>query len=244
MRDTIKALLFDFTKENLEAHIEEKINMTSENNILNDIIQFKNENFIDNPFVKLIDIEYESVHHYYSISDEQMSKVLEIDNNNIFYYKISRRKLSKNKSWSVTSTVPLDPLIIANKEMFEENFNPIFEIKLNNNEMSSWQAIAGKFIVIHGSIPGGVAGIYNPIRKASIESFKRNFQIRFSGVTIQSLDASNNPLHRICKDPFSSDLIKIIDPSTYQILFDSHIIKENSSEKSREIWQKFDERYR
>ncbi|NRG28238.1 hypothetical protein HRF69_14030 [Bacillus circulans] len=243
MRDTIKALLFDFTKENLEAHIEENINMTSGNNILNDIIQFKNENFIDNPFVKLIDIEFESDYGYF-ISDEQMSKVLGIDNNNIFRYAIYGRKLSRNKSTSMSVTVPLDPLIIANKAMFEESYNPIFEIKINNKEMSSWQAIAGKFILIHGSIPGGVAEVYNPIRKASIESFERNFQIRFSGVTIQSLVALDNPLHRICKDPFSSDLIKIIDPSTYQILFDSHIIKENSSEKSREIWQKFDERYR
>lgn len=244
MGDTIKALLFDFTKENLEAHIEEKINMTSGNNILNDIIQFENEDFIDNPFVKLIDIECESVHYYSTISNEQMSKVLEIDNNNIYYYEIYKRKLSEGKSRFLVSRVPLDPLIIANKEMFEGNFVPIFEIKFNNEKMSSWQAIAGKFIVICGSIPRGVAGVYNPIRKVSIEYFKREFQIRFSGNTIYTIGESINTLHRISKDPFSSDLIKIIDPSTSQILFDSQIIKENSSEKSREIWQEFDQRYR
>ncbi|MCM3612684.1 hypothetical protein M4S82_15670 [Planococcus sp. MERTA32b] len=242
MRDTIKALLFDFTKENLEAHIAENINMTSGNNIVNDIIQFENEKFIDNPFVKLIDIEYESVHDEYGISNEQMSKVLEIDNNNICFYEIHNRKLSKDKRRCHASTVALDPLIIANKEMFEEVNAPIFEIKYRN-EMSSWQAIAGKFILIHGNTPGGLLGIYNPIRKSSIENFfKRDFQIRFSGNKISTI--AINHLHRICNDPFSSDLIKIIDPSTSQILFDSQLMKDNSSEKSGEIWRKFDERYR
>lgn len=247
MKDTIKALLFDFTKENLEAHVADKINMTSGNNIVNDIIQFEDEKLIDNPFVKLIDVEYESNHGYYGISNEQMSKVLEIDNNNVCHYEIYKRSLPKSKRFSVVQRVSLDPnpIIIANKEMFEENIVPIFEIQFIQDETTSWQAIAGKFILIHGSIPRGVIGIYNPISKHSIEYFKQDFQIRFSGEKIDAIiGESMNHLPRIYKDPFISDLIKIIDPSTSQILFDSQIIKYNSSEKNREIWQKFDERYR
>ncbi|AIY05690.1 hypothetical protein Plano_1725 [Planococcus sp. PAMC 21323] len=240
MKDTIKALLFDFTKENLEAHVADKINMTSGNNILNDIIQFEDEKLIDNPFAKLIDIDYESNHGYWGISNEQMSKVLEIDNNNVCHYEIYRR----SRLFSVIQKVALDPIIIVNKEMFQETNVPIFEIKFIKDETISWQAIAGKFILIHGSTPRGIIGIYNPIRKFSIEEFKQDFQIRFSGVTMNRLDESIKHPPRIHKDPFSSDVLKIIDPSTSQILFNSQITKYNSSEKSYEIWQKFDERYR
>lgn len=240
MRNTIKALLFDFTKENLDTYNTDKINMTSGNDVLNDIIQFENGNFIDSPFVQLIDIEYES-DEYYIIRNEEMCKVLEIDKNNFFYYGIYARRLKKTGIY--TSRLRINSFeIIANKEMFEGTVAPIFEIRANH-EMTSWQAIAGKFIVIRESIPSGIAEVYNPITKYAIEMFKQDFQIRYSGSKILDIGV-HNPLPRINKDPFNSNIIKIIDPSTFQISFDSQIIQENSSEKSSEIWKRFEERYR
>jgi hypothetical protein len=53
-----------------------------------------------------------------------------------------------------------------------------------------------------------------------------------------------NTLPRIINDPFNNGIRKIIDPTTFQILFDSQIIQEVPSDKSYEIWREFEDRYR
>lgn len=249
MRDKINALLFDFTKDNLHAHEADNILMTSGKNILNEIIQFENGEFSDSPFAQLIEIECES-DNYNHIKNETMSNILGIDKNSLFLYEIYTHHFFKKRCFTrgnLPSTLQAKFFILANKGMLEESV-PIFEIRfkkyINEEEKwSSWQAISGKFIVTqeYRFGPGGVLGVYSSMTEREIESFKRNFQIRYSGSIITELGMPNT-LHRI-EDPFNSDIRKIIDPNTFQILFDSQIINEVSSEKSCEVWQKFSDRY-
>lgn len=67
----INALLFNFTKDNLDAHEATKENMTSGRNVLKDIIQFENGEFSDSPFVQLIEIACDGPYNH--VNDEQMS---------------------------------------------------------------------------------------------------------------------------------------------------------------------------
>ncbi|TXC81569.1 hypothetical protein FS935_21945 [Metabacillus litoralis] len=251
MKDTIKALLFDFSKENLDVDIDDKFNITLGNNILNDILRFEKGNFIDNPFVQLTEIECELDSHNF-VSNEKMSNILGIDKSSICFYQIYThffRRMYLSTIGKSPATFQVKFIILAYKEMFEKA-EPIFDIRFKSyvddeEKWSSWQAIAGKFIVAqeYRFGPGGIAEVYNSMTEKEIENFKQNFQIRYSGSIVSELGMPNT-LPRIINDPFSSDLIKIIDPNTFQILFDSQILRGSSSEESGELWQIFDERYR
>ena len=71
----------------------------------------------------------------------------------------------------------------------------------------------------------------------------QNFQMRYSGYRVKELFQANI-LYRIIDDPFNTNIRKIIDPTTFHILFDSQIIQETSSDESYEIWKEFEKRYR
>ncbi|KYG27734.1 hypothetical protein [Alkalihalobacillus trypoxylicola] len=253
MRKKIKALLFDFTKDHLAAHEAGKVHMTSGENVLKDImIQFENGECSDSPFVELIEIEPKAG-SYDLIRNEQMSHIIGIDEHNLCFYPIYTRTFKKNRSFTralLSKGARGEFMILANNEMFE-GVNPVFEIRFkyydNRAEQwkwSSWQAIAGKFIVAqtYKFGPGGIAEVYSSLTEKEIETFKQDFQIRYSGSSIVELGIENS-LPRIMNDPFNGDFRKVIDPNTFQILFDSQIIQEVSSEKSYEIWKSFEERY-
>ncbi len=247
MQEKIRALLFDFTRNNLDADELAKINMTSGRNVLNDVIQFEDGEFSDSPFVQLIEIECEIGSHDI-VRNEQMSNILGINKNNLYFYCIYTRAFKGACSFTMNCLSKGSPgalNILANKSMFERAVS-IFEIRFKNRgEWSAWQAIAGKFIVAQnyrfGS--GGIAEAYSSMTEREIEIFKLNFQIRYSGSIISEMIMPNT-LPRIMNDPFNSDIRKIIDPNTFEILFDSQIIQEISSEKSCEVWRKFEERYK
>ncbi|GAF66070.1 hypothetical protein BTS2_2970 [Bacillus sp. TS-2] len=255
MRKKIKALLFDFTKDHLAAHEAGKVHMTSGENVLKDImIQFENGECSDSPLVELIELEPEPESSRYDIvRNEQMSHIMGIDEHNLCSYPIYDHIFIKSRSYTralLSKGARGEFMILANKEMFE-GVNPIFEIRykyLDNKasqwKWSSWHAIAGKFIVAQtfNVGPGGIAEVYSSITEKEIETFKQDFQIRYSGSSIVEL-AIENSLTRIMNDPFNGDFRKVIDPNTFQILFDSQIIQEVSSEKSYEIWKSFEERY-
>ncbi|NLP52032.1 hypothetical protein [Bacillus sp. RO1] len=241
----ITALLFDFTTDNLDAHEIWKENMTSGRNVLNDIIQFENGEFSDTPFVRSIEIAcYDCFNH---IKDEQMSNILKIDKENLCNYEMYNTTYRKSRSFTRNMQSLGDKIIIlANKSMVEQTKH-IFEIRYKENEekWSSWQAIAGKFIVTqeYRFGPGGVAQVYSPLAAKQIANFKQKFEIRYSGSILLDMGEPNT-LTRIINDPFNNGIRKIIDPTTFQILFDSQIIQEVPSEKSDEIWRNFEERYR
>lgn len=245
MLENVNVLLFDFTRENLDEHEEAKVNLTSGKNVLEDLIQFEDGEFCESPFVQCIQIPTDDP--YNQIPDEQMSDILGIEKNNLLYYRIFITSFKKSYSFThgYLDEGARDIKILANKKMIEENF-PIFEIRYKVGEKwSSWQAIAGKFIVAHDYRfgPGGVREVYSSITEREISIIKQNFQIRYSGNTVNEI-LEPNTLYRIINDPFDSVIRKIIDPSTFQILFDSQLIQEVSSEKSFVIWRKFEERYR
>ncbi|MEC5424307.1 hypothetical protein QGM71_12475 [Virgibacillus sp. C22-A2] len=248
MQDKIKVLLFDLTEDNLIVHQAINSNIISGRNILKDSIQFKNGEFSDTPFVKLIEIEYESAINN-TVKDVQMSKILGIDESNLCFYHFYYHTYKRFRSFTrkeLSSGYPGEFIILTNKAMFEKaNSIPIFEIRFKKNEKwSSWQAIAGKFIVAQNYIfgPGGVAEVYSSMTEKVIETFGQDFQIRYGGRSVSELGMINS-LHRIINDPFHSDIRKIIDPFTFQILLDSQLIQELSSEKSIEVWRNFEERY-
>lgn len=244
MRGKITALLFDFTGNNLYAHEAAKVSMTSGKNVLKDLIQFEDGEFSESPFVQLIEIACDQP--YNSIRDEQISTILGIDKNNLCFYQIYTYYFKNNISFTRDLSIGDvgKPIILANKAMLEVA-NPIFEIRSKINEKwSSWQAITGRFIVAqkHRGVKAGVKGIYSPMTERDIESFKQNFQLRYSGSRILEL-GKPNALLRIKNDPSNSDIRKVIDPKTFQILFDSQIIQAVSSDESYELWRKFEERY-
>jgi hypothetical protein len=245
MRKKVNTLLFDFTKDNLEAHEIYKENMISGSNVLEDIIQYKNGEFSDSFFVKLIEVECDDNDNY--IKDEKMGNILGIDEKNLCFYQIYTCTFNQHSSFTrgyLNDGKIGEFKILSNKVMFERN--PIFELRFKIREKwSAWHAIAGKFIVAqnYNMGPGGIAGLYSSITKEEIETFKQSFQIRYSGSLIPEILKSNT-LHRIINDPFDSSIRKIIDPATSHILFDSQVIHEVSSDKSFEIWRKFEERYR
>lgn len=243
----VTAMLFDLTQGNLDTHEASKITMTSGSNIINDIIQLNNNEFIHSPFAQLIEIECE-LDSYDHVTNKTMSNILGIDENNLLFYNFYKHVFTKNRLFTSEFRPSMwitKLFFLANKEMFKKA-DPIFDIRFKNDDgkWSSWQAIAGKFIVAQENKfgPGGIASVYSPITEKEIEGFKSKFQIRYSGSIIYEL-VMPNTLPRIIKDPINSDIRKIIDPNTYQILFDSQIIQEVSSEKSYEVWRGFEERY-
>ncbi|MDN4605904.1 hypothetical protein [Sporosarcina highlanderae] len=244
MQDKIKALLFDFTEDNLNVHQASKADIISGRNILKDGIQIINGEFSDTPFVQIIEIDSFVPD---KVENVQMSNILGIDESELCVYSIYSRTFKESRSFTrgeLSSGYPGDFTILTNKAMFEKA-NPIFEIRFKKNEKwSSWQAIAGKFIVAQNYKfgPGGIAEVYSSMSEKVIETFSHDFQIRYSGSGVSEFGMVNS-LHRIIKDPIHSDIRKIIDPFTFQILFDSQLIQELSSEKSIEAWRKFEERY-
>jgi hypothetical protein len=244
MSNKINFLLFDFTADNLDANEAWKEKMTSGRNVLEDIIQFENSEFCDSPFVRSIEVACEGF--YNGVEDEQMSNILKIDKENLCNYQMYRNYFKKTWSGTRHMLPQGDVFIFANKAMLEQT-NHIFEIRYYQNEekWSSWQAITGKFIVAqeYRFGPGGVTGAYSPMATREIANFKQKFEIRYSGFKIEER-VTPNTLHRITNDPFNDDIRKIIDPTTFQVLFDSQIIEEVSSDKSYEVWRKFEERYR
>lgn len=255
MGEKIRALLFDFTKDNLDAHESGKVNITSGENVLEDVIQFENGEFNDSPFVRLFEIEGYSSHilnpQTIHIKGEQLSNILEVDKNNLCFYSLYNRYFLKRGRGTYTIEVKTSRqlMFLANKEMFKGGNIPIFEIRVKmdihgEEKWSSWQAVAGKFIVIGNSYSSGIAEVYNSMTEKEIETFKQDFQIRYSGSSVLEFEMGNYSLPRIINDPFNSDIRKIIDPYSFQILFDSQIIKEVSREKSCEYWEIFEERYK
>jgi hypothetical protein len=249
MSNKINFLLFDFTTENLNAHEVWKENMTSGRNVIKDIIQFENGEFSDSPFVQLIEIACDGLDNYNHVKDEQISNILGIDKENLCNYQMYTNTFKNSRSYTRGMRRSGDIIIWANKAMFEQTFKQtnIFEIRYYQNEekWSSWQAITGKFIVAqeYRFGPGGVAEVYSPMATREIANFKGNFQIRYSGSMTSDL-MKPNTLPRIINDPFNNGIRKIIDPTTFQILFDSQIIQEVPSDKSYEVWRDFEERYR
>ena len=247
MSEKINMLLFDFTKDNLEGHEEYKKNMTSGINFLSDIIQFENDEFLNSSFVQLVETNYDN--DYGHIKDRKISNILGIDEVNLCFYQIydylCKKTVSMTREYLNTGQIR-EFKIIANKTMFKEN-SSIFEIrfKIEEDKWSSWQAIAGKFILTKdiNMGAGGVAGLYSSITKKEIEVFMQSFQMRYSGRRIDEL-IQPNILCRIVDDPFNTNIRKIIDPTTFHILFDSQIIQETSSDKSYEIWKEFEKHYR
>ncbi|WP_322421617.1 hypothetical protein [Jeotgalibacillus haloalkalitolerans] len=246
MGETIKALMFDFTRDNLNAYEVDKAMLTSGENLLSDIMQFESMKYIESPFTRLIDIECDYANNL--IKDEKMSTILGIDKENLFHYyffdRINKKSHSSTKTY-LSAGHPGEFSILASKTMLEAG-DPIFEIRFKLEEKwSSWQAIAGKFIVAQNYRfgPGGVAEVYHSMTEKEIESFKQTFQIRYSGSIRLALNMPDT-LRRMINDPFDRDIRKLIDPHTFQILFDSQLMHEFSSEKSQEIWSKFETRYR
>lgn len=244
MSNKITALMFDFTTDNLNAHEVWKENMTSGRNVLNDIIQFEKGEFSDSPFVQSIEIATDD--SYNLVKDGQMSNILKIDKENLCNYQMYTNTFKKSRSYTKGMGTSKGIIILANKAMFEQTKH-IFEIRYikNDKKWSPWHAITGKFIVAHVYRfgPGGIAEVYSPMATREIENFTQNFQIRYSGSMTHELMKSNT-LPRIVNDPHNDDIRKIIDPTTFQILFDSQIIQEVPSDKSYEVWRKFEERYR
>lgn len=246
MQGKITALLFDFKKENLDAHEAAKVNMTSGKNVLKDLIQFEDGEFSESSFVQLIEIACDIPYNH--IPNEQMSNILGIDKNNLCFYRIYTYSIKNSRSYTMgylSRGAPGQLMILANKAMFEKAI-PIFEIRFKRNDKwSSWQAIAGKFLVVqnYSSGPGGIAEVYSSMTEREIEDFRQNFQVRYSGSIVSEL-VMPNKLPRIINDPSSSDIRKIIDPNTFQILFDSQIMQVVSSDESYGIWRKFEDRYR
>jgi len=251
MGEKIRALLFDFTKDNLDAHEALKVNITSGVNILEDLIRFQNGEFKDSPFVRLFEIEGDSSYIEYArtihIKDEHLSNILGIDKNNLCFYHFYNYYFLKLGTFMKGKT-SRELTILANKEMFKGVNIPIFEIRTRmvfhgEEKWSSWQAIAGKFIVIGNSGPSGLAEVYSSMTKKEIEAFKQDFQIRYSGSIVLEMGMGNS-LTRIINDPLNSEIRKIIDPYNFHILFDSQIIKEVSRERSFGYWKIFEERYK
>lgn len=239
-------LLFDLTYDNLKANEADKENITSGRNILKDIIKFINSKFSDSNFVKSIKIECNDLHH--TIKNEEMSNILGMSENNLCFYRVYnyslKREYSKTTAYLNTGKIG-EYKIIANEKMFEGT-EPIFEIRYKiEDKWSSWQGIAGKFILAKNSEwgPSGIAGRYSSITEEEIEIIKQKFQIRYSGSIVGEF-VKKNTLPRIINDPFYSDIRKVIDPTTFHILFDSLVIQEVPNDKSYEIWMKFQERYR
>lgn len=252
MGEKIRVLLFDFTKNNLDAHEKCKVNITSGENILEDLIRFENGEFKDSPFVRLLEIEgdsaYLEIRRAIHIRDEHLSNILEVDKKNLCYFHFYNYYILKRFTIMSEVKTSRELLILANKEMFTGGKIPIFEIRAKivvhgEEKWSSWQAIAGKFIVIGHSNHSGLAEVYNSMTEKEIETFKQDFQIRYSGSSVLEMGMENS-LTRIIKDPFNSNIRKIIDPYTFQILFDSQIIKEVSRESGFEYWKIFEERYK
>jgi|GEM_PF-2944252 len=239
--EKIKALMFNLSSENLDLHKKLTLNMLSGNNVLTDIIQFESGEFVDSPFVQHIEIPARDEYNF--IKNEDMSSILCIDDDDLLYYKFFKQKIMNSRLSTVGGIGGFK--ILLDKSMFEREKH-VYEIRYRHGDTwTSWQAIAGKFIVAqeYRFGPGGIAEVYNSMNVNEVEAFKDEFQIRYCGKLFEEMVLSN-ALHRIYNDPYNNEIRKIIDPSTYQILFDSQMMQDFSREKISKIWLDFDERYR
>lgn len=242
--EKIKCLLFNLSSANLVAHEEFKEKVMSGCNILTEIIRFENGKFVDSPFVQQMEIPTRD--EYNLIKNEDMSNILGIDDHNLLYYEFFKQRFMSSTSGTLGNLMGGSGFkILLDKLMFKgERY--VYEIRFRYREnWTSWQAIAGKFIVLqeYGFGPGGIAEVYSSMSAKEVEAFKDDFQIRYCGCLIEEMVLSDS-LQRIYNDPCNSDIRKIIDPSTYQILFDSQLIQEFSGEDISKIWFDFENRYR
>jgi len=242
----IKALKFNLTDKNIKEHAVIIDALTSGINVLTDIIHLSKGQFIDCPFVQQIEIACDGPCNH--IKSERICDILGIDKSNLCYFNFYRHSFKKSRSYTqelLHYGHPGEIKILVNKKMFEVSRN-IFEIRLKiQDEWSSWHGIAGEFIISRNYRfgPGGIVDVYNSMDTNEIAKFVTNYQIRYCGVLLSDL-MMPKVLFRVFKDPFNSEIRKIIDPVTFQILFDSQIIQEASSEKSDKLWSDFESRYR
>ncbi len=245
MENKITALMFDLTKANMIKHHENFETMTLSRNVLNDIINVSNDLFIESPFAYQIEMTSEDLHGY--VDTGELSNILGIGKDDLDSYHIFSKHYKKLGLFTLqhlNRSSSGDFIFWANHKMFEQN-DPIFEIRYKISETwSSWHAIAGKFIVAmyYKYGPGGIANVYSPMNTRDISNFKSSFELRYCGELIPNMDLTDM-MHRVNNDPFNANMRKIIEPITFQILLDSQIIHDISSEDSYKTWLDFEKRY-
>lgn len=254
--EKVNFLLFDLTDENIKSNQELQEMLLSGENILSEVAQIKNNAFTDSPFVKQIEARGEN--DYSHIKDEEMSKLLEVDKNNLLYYEFFRTTIKNARSMTVSYNYHGNLgqfKLLTNKSMFKSNKH-IFEIRCKvDDKWSSWQAIAGKFIIAkeYRFGPGGIREKYNFMGSNEFEIIKQDYQLRYCGRVFDDM-LMENTLSKIHNDPFNHSVVKMIDPDTNIVLFDlqmsdkihfdSQVPNEISVKEISKFWMDYVKRYR
>lgn len=251
MNEKIEFLLIDLTHKKINSYLDHEPKITSGKDILKDIIKFENGKLQESPFVQIIELD----HSAYSdknlyLGEEQMSSNLNVKKDNLHIHHLRTYNFFETRLKNQVVPNPERFLIFTDKNMVYKSSNSVFEIRTKINGLygdswSPWHAISGKFIIAQNVMygPNGIVGKYNDLNEERIKIFNQIFQIRYSGESVVQIEMADE-LPRISSDPCNSKIKKIIDPYTFQILFDSTPLYKLSVEESFKTWQDFEKRYR